>query len=783
VQANGLTVTGTFPNRSLLCVSGSVADIEKAFHVTLHVYRHPNENRTFFAPDADPSLNLDVPVLDITGLNNFASPHPNLKSLAMDQTGQASPNAGSGPSGTYWGYDFRNAYVPGVALTGTGQSVGLLEFDGFYSNDITSYQAQSGLTNPVPVLTNLLDSVSGTPGYSGVPGAVSEVSLDIEMAIAMAPGLSKVVVYEGSVLPPNAMLNMMATNNLGIKQFASSWTWSGGPDASTDNAFKLMAAMGVSYLQASGDTDAYNNTIDQVSSVTMPVDSTNVTSVGATTLTMNGSGTSYASETVWNTGTGTGSSGGSSTYYNLPSWQVGISMGANLGSPTNRNLPDVTMVGNQIWVIHDNGGSGGFAGTSCAAPLWAGFIALVNQQAVNSGRPSVGFLNPALYAIGKGPNYTFNFHDVTSGNNQKSGSGPNFPAVAGFDLCSGWGSPNGMSLITALATPDALGIVPGAGFNSSGLVGGPFIPASQNFSLTNSGGSSLNWSVIGLPSWLSASPGSGSLASGATTSMSVSLTPTANLLSPGTYTASAVFSNATSGLTQPRAFSLTVSPNELIQNGGFETGDFTGWSLTGDLTYVAVDFASTINGTTPVTPHSGDYLAYLSTFGSPDTLSQTLTTSANQLYLLSFWANGSDGMLPNSLQVNWNGSTVTNITNLPAFPISGWINFHFLVSATGPSTILRYVFQDDPSWILLDDVSVQPVPPPAFQSATQSGGLLNFTWSTMPGVGYQIQYRTNLTQSGWVNLGGVTHATGPTLSASDSIGPDSKRFYRIAVSP
>jgi hypothetical protein len=76
--------------------------------------------------------------------------------------------------------------------------------------------------------------------------------------------------------------------------------------------------------------------------------------------------------------------------------------------------------------------------------MWAGYMALVNQQAVANGHPALGFVNPAIYALGVGSTYTTEFHDITSGSNGE-------PAVKGYDLATGWGSPNGSALITALA--------------------------------------------------------------------------------------------------------------------------------------------------------------------------------------------------------------------------------------------------------------------------------------------------------------------------------------------
>jgi hypothetical protein len=303
--------------------------------------------------------------------------------------------------------------------------------------------------------------VSGAPGYSGVANAVAEVSLDIELIIAMAPGLSKVLVYEGS--NPYDVFNKIATDN-SAKQISCSWTWNVGPTHSwghpgsktLDSQLQQMAAQGQSFFQAAGDSDAYTGgqAIDS-STGPIPVDSIYVTSVGGTSLTMSGTGVSWASETVWNWGNNTGSGGGVSPNYPIPSWQTNVSMAANNGSTINRNIPDVALTADAVNVVHNNGSSGSFGGTSCAAPLWAGFTALVNQQSAAVGNAPVGFLNPALYAIA-GTNYSACFHDTTAGNNIGNNTPGLYNAVSGYDLATGLGTPNGTNLINVLAAPAPL---------------------------------------------------------------------------------------------------------------------------------------------------------------------------------------------------------------------------------------------------------------------------------------------------------------------------------------
>ena len=283
-----------------------------------------------------------------------------------------------------------------------------------------------------------------------------EVSLDIEMSIAMAPGLSQVVVYEGD--NPYDIFNQIAADNTAA-QVSSSWTFDVGyrnnwefRGSTLDSILSEMVAQGQAFFQAAGDDDAYtgSQTLSR-NTGPIPVDSIYVTSVGGTSLTMNGVGGSWASETVWNWGDNQGTGGGISPNYRIPSWQTNVNMSLNHGSSTDRNLPDVALTADAVDVVYSNGLSGVFGGTSCAAPLWAGFSALINQQAIGSGETNVGFLNPALYAIGTGTNYTACFHDTATGNNIGNNTPGLYVAASGYDLCTGWGTPNGTNLVDALA--------------------------------------------------------------------------------------------------------------------------------------------------------------------------------------------------------------------------------------------------------------------------------------------------------------------------------------------
>ena len=287
-------------------------------------------------------------------------------------------------------------------------------------------------------------------------------------------------------------------------------------------------------------------------------------------------------------------------------------------------------------------------GTSAAAPLWAAFLALVNQQNAAVGNPPAGFLNPALYPLCQSSLYAACFHDIATGNNTNLFSPGLYSAVPGYDLCTGWGSPTGSNLINALAAPaDVLEITPLTGFSATATAGGPVKSFSQNFLLTNAGSAALNWSLGNLAVWLSNSAAGGTLAAGGFTNVTVSLNVAiANALPAGAYSTNAWFTNASDGVAQSRQFNLTLVGPQLVQNGGFETGDFTSWSLTGssgsEFNFVgnATSLYTTTTSHRHTTTnyigsyyiHSGNYAAFLGQSGAEAYLSQTLATVPGQEY-------------------------------------------------------------------------------------------------------------------------------------------------------
>jgi kumamolisin len=428
-------------------VRGTVSTVEKAFHVKIERYDDPTQNRTFYSPDREPTADLPFSLWHISGLDNYSIPKPRLitKSAFAKEHG-LNPDAitthattGSGPSASFLGSDMRAAYYGGTTLTGAGQNLGLLEYAGTDLDDLATYYKNIGQTNNVPVTLLSTDDTS-TSCLQSEGCDDSEQTIDMTQALGMAPGLASLVVYVGST--DTAIISAMTTHNPLPTTIGCLWGWTPADPDTLDPYFEKMAAQGQTFFAASGDSSTWSS-----SNQAWPADDGNVVSVGGTDLVTASAAGPWQSETAWvNSGGGI-----SPDSIPIPSWQQlsGVINSKNRGSTTFRNGPDVAANANFTFYVCANQSAcaaNQLGGTSFAAPMWAGYLALVNQQAAANGAPPVGFINPTIYAQNVTTSFANNFHDVASGT---SGS---FSAAPGYDLVTGWGSPNGSGLINALTT-------------------------------------------------------------------------------------------------------------------------------------------------------------------------------------------------------------------------------------------------------------------------------------------------------------------------------------------
>jgi kumamolisin len=553
-RANHLTVVGGSRDGMDVQVKGSVKNIEKAFNVEMHTYQHPTESRTFYGPDREPTTQLTFPLWHISGLDNYSIPH----ALFVKRSDYAKAHnmrpedvvtyatTGSGPSGSFLGSDMRAAYYGASTLTGAGQNLGLFEYAGTDLADLTTYFANIGQTNTVPVTLYSVDGTSTACVDSSAGGNCddTEQTLDMTQAIGMAPGLASLVVYVGAT--DTAILSAMTTHSPLPTTIGCSWGWTPADASTLDPYFQKMAAQGQNFFAASGDSSTWS-----ASNEAWPADDAYVVSVGGTDLITSGAAGQWQSETAW-----TDSGGGiSPDSVAIPSWQQlsGVINSSNHGSTTLRNGPDVSANANFTFYTCANQTTcqaNAYGGTSFAAPMWAGYIALVNQQLVANGQPTIGFINPAIYAQNVTSSYATNFHDITSGT---SGS---YSAVTGYDLVTGWGTPNGIGLINALGTapapptglsamPASVSAAPGASASSTLT-----IAESQSFN------SAVSLSATGQPAGVTASFSPSSIAAPGSGTSTLTLAVAATI-APGTYpiTVDAVGG----GITQTATVSLTVT--------------------------------------------------------------------------------------------------------------------------------------------------------------------------------------------------------------------------------
>jgi subtilase family serine protease len=614
-KMNGFTVTGGSRDGMEVQIKGNVSAVETAFHVQMRTYQHPTESRTFYAPDREPTVDLQFNLWHISGLDNYSIPHP----LFVKKSDYAAAHGidaeavvshattGSGPSASFLGSDMRAAYYGGTVLTGAGQNLGLFEYEGTDLADLTTYFKNVGQTNNVPVTLLSTDGTSTACVDTRAGGDCddTEQTLDMTQAIGMAPGLASLVVYIGST--DTAIISAMTTHSPLPTTIGCSWGWTPADPSTLDPYFQKMAAQGQNFFAASGDSSTWSSKNEA-----WPADDDYVVSVGGTDLTTTSAGGAWKSETAW-----TDSGGGiSPDDIAIPSWQQlsGVINSSNKGSTTLRNGPDVSANANfTFYTCSDQTTclANEYGGTSFAAPMWAGYIALVNQQLVADGKPTIGFINPTIYAQNVTSSYGTDFHDITSGT---SGS---YSATTGFDLVTGWGSPNS-GLIAALtgsttqtpaftisASPTAVSVAAGNSGTSTitTAVSGGFDSAVALTASDAPTGVTVSFSSASI-----AAPGSGT----STVTFAVASTTAA-----GTY--SITITGTGGGLTQTATVSLTVTSTV---SGGF-TISASPASITVDR-----DSSGTATITTAVT---GSFNSAITLSASGQGSGQTVTFSPSSI--------------------------------------------------------------------------------------------------------------------------------------------------------
>lgn len=259
-----------------------------------------------------------------------------------------------------------------------------------------------------------------------------------------------------------------------------------------------------------------------------------------------------------------------------------------------------------------------------------------------------------------------------------------------------------------------------------------------------------------------------------------------NNLPAGYYTWQAIAQSSSGLLATSAVASITVTSN-LLQNGGFEKGSFTNWVLVGTPNtangwYNAVVYIGW--GYPQGVVHSGNQGAALADIQLAS-LSQTIVTTPGQYYLLSLWLNNRISGTNQYFYVRWNTNSATtspplvSIVNPPAF---SWTKLQFIVMASGTNSTLEIQAENDPNYFSLDDVYVTPIPRPSLQIDTTLTNGVELSWDTAPGVAYQIQCKTNLSQANWEDLISSAIATGYSSSVVDTNSSAAQqKFYRLVL--
>ncbi len=503
LQQQGFTVNAVSRSRDRITFSGTAAQAEAAFQTEIHNYLIRGE--THFAPSTDISLPsaLSAVTTSVTNLTSIR-PRPHLRI----KTGVVAPNPNftSSQSGSHFLtpgdirtiYDINAAYNAGY--TGTGQTIAVVGQSAIVNSDIEHFQSAAGLTVKDPTSV-LVPNTGVSTVYSDDE---SESDLDLEYSGAIAPGASITFVFAGS----NQNASVLDAETYAIQNnvarivsisYGECEQSLGATEYASENAvYQQAAAQGQTVVAAAGDDGSSDCVADGISGLyaDYPASSQYVTGLGGTEFSSANvalgnttywkaasgsdvitSALSYIPEQAWNDSTTGGLSsggGGTSMFTARPSWQAGV---PGIPSGSFRLVPDVSLTASPnnagyLYCSSDtsvgiNGScANGFrdanntyltvaGGTSFAAPIFAGMVALINQSTTPSGQ---GVVNQKLYALaGNTATYASAFHDITSGNNAcvvgypycAASASSSYSAATGYDEATGLGSVDLYNMLTA----------------------------------------------------------------------------------------------------------------------------------------------------------------------------------------------------------------------------------------------------------------------------------------------------------------------------------------------
>jgi kumamolisin len=446
-----LTIAETNLAKGSVTLTGTVAHFSKAFSVELLTYQSPagsyrGRTGAVYIPSA-----LDGIITAVLGLDNrpMAKPHFRVHHPAITSHARTTQ-----PAGTFTPVQIAQVYDFPSNADGSGQCIAIIELGGgFKPNDIQTYFKNTLNLTPPKVIAISVDGAHNKP-TGDANGPDGEVMLDIEVAGAVAPKSTLAVYfapntdqgfYDGIAAAVHDSKNNPSVISISWGGPETSWSQQSLTEFNT--LLEDAATLGVTVCIASGDNGSTDGLTDNLQHVDFPASSPFALACGGTKLTATNN--KYSSETVWNEmAQQEGSSGGGvSEFFAKPAFQssANVPVSVNPGHFVGRGVPDVSgdadpVTGYDVFV---DGQASVIGGTSAVAPLWAGLTACINQILGKK----VGALSSLVYtqiAPVKGT-----FHDITSGNNGA------YSAGSGWDACTGWGSPVGSAIVSALTGKSA----------------------------------------------------------------------------------------------------------------------------------------------------------------------------------------------------------------------------------------------------------------------------------------------------------------------------------------